>query len=231
MKSLLTVFAFMAAYLYVISLPSSEWDAMLDRSEIVYDLVRLHAVPNSVPTTYHVNIHGTIYNMPREGHIIHTLMHADDNDTIMFDINSGGGELGTALTIMEYMKWTRAHITGHVGIYGAASAAADIAMSIKAITFYPTGQLLIHTAKTVNRSTGARTEARGVMVEVRNFNSATLAARFFTADEIMDMLLNEKDVHIPGYLAKQREIENKGVTTTLDEVSNIFTLRLYQTYG
>lgn len=77
--------------------------------------------------------------------LISLLFNAGENDTIHFFINSGGGNLDTALAIVEGLKNTNAHVTAF--IMGAChSAASIISMYCHGVVVLDNAYSMVHTA-------------------------------------------------------------------------------------
>lgn len=71
---------------------------------------------------------------------------AANNEDVEVEINSGGGSVFDASEIFTALKEYKGHSTGKIGSL-AASAASVIAMGVDRLLMSPTGQMMIHNAK------------------------------------------------------------------------------------
>ena len=77
---------------------------------------------------------------------LHTLLSASENDSITFVINSPGGQLSTAASIIECIKNSEAQITALI-LQECSSAATMIALNCPNVIVSDSAEFMIHTGK------------------------------------------------------------------------------------
>jgi len=106
--------------------------------------VHINAVTSSV-TTHEVFLDMDIEDPHKYRNLISLLINAQANDRIHLYINSNGGNLDTAIAIINAMMVCQAEITGF--LMGAChSAASIISMYCHNIHVFETAYMMIHTA-------------------------------------------------------------------------------------
>lgn len=106
--------------------------------------VHINAVTASV-TTHEVFLDMDIEDPHKYRNLISLLINAQPNDRIHLYINSNGGNLDTAIAIINAMLVCQAEITGF--IMGAChSAASIITMYCHSVHVFETAYMMIHTA-------------------------------------------------------------------------------------
>lgn len=114
------------------------------------------------------------------------LSKVQDNEDIVIEINSGGGSVYDASEIYATLKDHPAHVTGKIlGI--AASAASVIAMASDKLVMAPTGQMMIHNAKT--RSEGDYRDMAHTSEFLQNVNQTIANAYKLKSGKEYDELL------------------------------------------
>ena len=92
-----------------------------------------------------VFLDGEITDPPSYRELISLLFNADANDTIIFFINSGGGNMDSALAIIEALKHTPAIVTAII-VGACHSAASIISMYCDDVIVTESAYSMIHTA-------------------------------------------------------------------------------------
>lgn len=104
-----------------------------------------------INSTAHTSMHHDVFiddevsDPPEYRELISTLFNANDGDTVAIYINSPGGNLDSALAIIEGLKNTRAHVTGII-IGACHSAASLISMYCHEVAVMDNAYSLVHTA-------------------------------------------------------------------------------------
>lgn len=96
-------------------------------------------------THYDVFIDDEVGDPPEYRELIATLFNAGQDDTVAIYINSPGGNLDSALAIIEGLKNTQARVTGVI-IGACHSAASLISMYCHEIAVMDNAYSLVHTA-------------------------------------------------------------------------------------
>lgn len=131
---------------------------MSEMSEIVNIGKSQYINSRVIPTTHHdVFIDDDITDPSNYRDLISILFNSTENDTIHIFINSGGGQLDTALAIIEGLKNTQAEVTAF--IMGAChSAASIIMMYCHNVIVLDSAYSMVHTASygTVGNSSNVK---------------------------------------------------------------------------
>lgn len=117
--------------------------------------------------------------------LISLLFNADEGDSVTLFINSGGGNLDTALAIIEGLKNTQAHVIA--AIIGAChSAASFISMYAHEVAVLDSAYMMVHTATfgSVGMTGNVKAHTDFTVRQVEKLINETYEG-FLTPDEIV----------------------------------------------
>ena len=156
--------------------------------------------------------------------LISILFNANDGDTMSLFINSVGGNLDTALAIIEGLKNTQAHVIA--AIIGAChSAASFITMYAHEVAVLDSAYMMVHTATfgSVGMTGNVKAHTDFTVRQVEKLINETYDG-FLTADEIVkvkagvELWFSSDDIkdrivkrvkHLESIMKKKKKIEAK----------------------
>jgi len=157
-----------------------------------------------VGNTYHCYISGDIGSPDEYNELAHVLEIAEDYNTVILHINTGGGYIDSAFQIVAAIKRSKAELVVARIVGTVASAGTIIALSCDELEVEKHTHFMIH-----NYSTGTQGKGHEVMDYI-NFNDRTLKETFkeiykgfLTDDEVKDVLRG-KDMWLDSTEVKSR---------------------------
>ncbi len=154
--------------------------------------------------------------------VILSLMNCDENDSVMFLINSIGGDMFTLRSIVETARMVGVKTTGVI-MGKCYSAASMLALSCNNIIVYPSAEMMIHTAQMVSGGSAGNFK-RGVNFAVKSVESYLdeVYFGFLTAEEL-EKVKNDQEIHLDaaqistriGKMKKMRQKIEKDVKREL----------------
>lgn len=135
-------------------------------------------------THYDVFIDSEVGEPSEYRELISTLFNANDGDTMAIYINSPGGQLDSALAIIEALKHTQAEVTGV--IMGAChSAASLISMYCAEVAVMDNAYSMVHTASfgSVGNTSNVKSHTEFTVKMVEKLLNETYEG-FLTKDEL-----------------------------------------------
>lgn len=138
---------------------------------------------------YNIHLDSAIEEPSKYRDVISLLFGAEDGDDVTIYINSPGGELDTALAIIEGIKHSRAHVRGVI-IGACHSAASMISMYVDELLILDAAHSLVHTASmgTYGTTNNIKSHTDFTLKQVEKFLDTTYSG-FLTADELAQVKL------------------------------------------
>jgi ATP-dependent protease ClpP protease subunit len=159
--------------------------------------------------------------------VILTIMKCSESDSVVFLINSIGGDMFTLRSIVETFKMVGVKTTAVI-MAKCYSAASMLALSCDEIIVYPSAEMMIHTAQLVAGGSAGNFK-RSVQFAVKSVESYIddVYQGFLTEEEISDVK-NDKEIYLDAdqintrlkRLFKERARIEREVKATLRQKKN-----------
>lgn len=155
--------------------------------------------------------------------LVHAIENLSEDDVVHLSINSYGGQLDSAISIIGAMQRTEAHV--HCSIDGmAASAASLIALAAPSLSIAPMASMMIHAAtfgtfgtqsSVVSHASFVDKKVKDIMQEIykdfltqKELDEVFMGAEIWmNADEIFERLENRSAIQEKRYMKEQRELQ------------------------